>query len=353
MITLTIDNQHITVEPGTTLLATAQRLGIAIPTLCFLSGTAPFSSCMVCLVAVSGQPHLIPSCTALAEEGMVVQTNTPEVLAARKNAVALLLSEHTGDCLAPCQRACPHNLNIPMLIRHLQKQDFNAALETLAQAADPADLSLCERCRKPCETVCRRHLQDEAVAIADLIKAAQAFAVRKPAPPRMPAGPKKPARFCSVIRQIRPEEVAVFSRQASPRARVQPRHPSAGFTPEQAVQESFRCLHCDCRKQDSCQLRDRADQLEARQMTFAGARPPYAQQVAAAYLYEPGKCIKCGICVGVCEQAGVPAGFTFIHRGFNTKITVPFDRFENQELDAVLQVCIDLCPTGALCRNDQ
>ncbi len=353
MITLKIDNQAVTVEPNTTILAAAARLGIAIPTMCFSQELTPSTSCMVCLVAISGQTSLVPSCGALAEEGMEIRTNTPEVLSARKHAVSLLLSEHTGDCLAPCQRACAQNINIPLVIRHIQKGNFNQALATIALATDPLNTSLCDECKKPCETVCRRHLHDKPIAIAQLIRAAQTHATLKPQPPRNDCPPKTKPGFNSVIRKISPEEVTAFCQHASPDKRTQPQNPSQGFSPEEARRESLRCLHCDCRKQDACHLRNQADNHHAKQFAFAGERTPYTQHVFEDYIYEPGKCIKCGICTKLCEQAGVLSGFTFFHRGFDIRMGVPFQRFENSELKTVLKACIEKCPTGALCWNDK
>ncbi|MCK5241255.1 (2Fe-2S)-binding protein [bacterium] len=352
MITLKIDNQAVTVEPNTTVLAAAQSLGISIPTLCFVQELTPSSSCMVCLVAIQGQTTLVPSCSALAEEGMEVRTNTPEVLSARKHAVSLLLSEHTGDCLAPCQRACAQNLNIPLVIRHIQAGDFNQALATIALSTDTWDTSLCDECKQPCETVCRRHLHDQPIAIAQLIRAAQTHATQKPQLPQNNRSPKTKPGFSSSIRKISPEEIMVFSQHASPDQRTQPQNPSSGFTPEEARRESLRCLHCDCRKQDACGLRSQADKHLAKQFAFAGERIPYTQHVFKDYIYEPGKCIKCGICTKLCEQAKVLSGFTFFNRGFDIRMGVPFDRFENDELQRVLKVCIEKCPTGALCWND-
>jgi predicted molibdopterin-dependent oxidoreductase YjgC len=352
MITLKIDNQAVTVEANTTILAAAQRLGISIPTMCFLPELTPSTSCMVCLVAIQGQTSLVPSCGTLAEEGMEVRTNTPEVLSARKHAVSLLLSEHTGDCLAPCQRACAQNINIPLMIRHIQAGDFNQALATIALATDPLDPSLCNACKQPCEIVCRRHLHDEPIAIAQLIRAAQTHATQKPLPSRNDRSNNTKPRFCSVIRQISPEEVSAFSQHASSDKRTHPQNPSQGFSPEEARRESLRCLHCDCRKQDACHLRSQADINQAKQFAFAGERTPYTQHVFEDYIYEPGKCIKCGICTKLCEQAKVLSGFTFFNRGFDIRMGVPFNRFENSELKTVLKACIEKCPTGALCWND-
>lgn len=353
MLTLTIDNQSIQVAPGTTILTAAQSLGIAIPTLCFLSEFKPATSCLVCLVAIQGQTTLVPACGALVEEGMVVLTTTPEVITARKNSLALLLSEHAGDCLAPCQLACPQNINIPLLLRHIQTRNFNQALTTLALTTAPTNTTLCATCKKPCETVCRRRRHDESVAIALLVHSAQNHAIVIPPYILNNHTPKGKPRSHSMLRHISAEELLIFIKPASPKPSRLPLNTEQGFTAEEAQQESLRCLHCDCRKQAQCRLRDQTAALQAEQTVFPGERLPYTQQVYQNYIYEPGKCIKCGICTQLCERAQVPSGFTFFKRGFATRISVPFDQFENPELLAVIDICIAKCPTGALCRREQ
>jgi NADP-reducing hydrogenase subunit HndD len=56
MITLTIDNQKIAVEEGTTILEAAEKLGIKIPTLCYLKDINVIGACRICVVEVQGRP---------------------------------------------------------------------------------------------------------------------------------------------------------------------------------------------------------------------------------------------------------------------------------------------------------
>ena len=45
---LFIDNREVEVENGVTILDAAEKLGIEIPTMCFMKGYKPSTSCMVC-----------------------------------------------------------------------------------------------------------------------------------------------------------------------------------------------------------------------------------------------------------------------------------------------------------------
>ena len=164
---LTINDHTIEVEDGMTILAAAKQLGIEIPTLCHLDGVEPFTSCFLCVVEVEGRRNLVPSCTAPVEEGMVVVTDSDEVRAARKMALELLLSDHRGDCLAPCMIGCPAGLDIPGFIRHILAGEHGKAL-TLIRERIPLPGALGRICPRFCERVCRRREQDEPIAVCAL-----------------------------------------------------------------------------------------------------------------------------------------------------------------------------------------
>ncbi|NMC20144.1 MAG: FAD-dependent oxidoreductase, partial [Thermogutta sp.] len=170
MIRLTIDGQAVEVPPGTTVLQAARKLGIDIPTLCFLEGFPPQTSCLVCLVKVrekNGREKFVPSCGTPATPDMVVESETPEVAAMRRTSLELLLSDHVGDCLAPCQFACPAHMDIPDMLRQIQAGRFDEAIVTIKEdIALPAVLG--RVCPKPCEKGCRRGSADGAVAVCDL-----------------------------------------------------------------------------------------------------------------------------------------------------------------------------------------
>jgi len=166
-VKLTIDNRTIEVEDGATILEAARKLGIEIPTLCHVDGLPPASSCMICAVRVNHWPALIPSCTAVAEDGMVVTTASDEILTARKTALELLLSDHVGDCVAPCTLACPAGMNIPAMIQHIQHGRNAQALAVIREhIALPGVLG--RICARYCERVCRRGDLDEPIAICAL-----------------------------------------------------------------------------------------------------------------------------------------------------------------------------------------
>ena len=98
MIKLTINEQKISVEPGTTVLEAAKKLNITIPTLCNHPDLCVAGNCRVCVVEQVGARTLIASCATPVSEGMNIMTNSLKVRNARKHIVELLLAEHNSDC---------------------------------------------------------------------------------------------------------------------------------------------------------------------------------------------------------------------------------------------------------------
>jgi NADH-quinone oxidoreductase subunit G len=98
MVSVTIDEQKLEVEPGSTVLQAAERLGIEIPTFCYLKRLPALASCRMCLVEIEGQRRLQPSCATAISDGMVVRTNTPLIEETRSSMLDMLLANHPLDC---------------------------------------------------------------------------------------------------------------------------------------------------------------------------------------------------------------------------------------------------------------
>ncbi|MGG6892718.1 NADH-quinone oxidoreductase subunit NuoG [Rhizobium sp. BR 315] len=98
MVSVTIDGQTLEVEAGSTVLQVAQRLGIDIPTFCYLKRLPALASCRMCLVEIEGQRRLQPSCATAVIDGMVVRTNTPLIEETRSSMLDMLLANHPLDC---------------------------------------------------------------------------------------------------------------------------------------------------------------------------------------------------------------------------------------------------------------
>lgn len=515
MARLTIDNREVEVADGATILDAAGKLGIDIPTLCFLKDCKPSTSCMVCVVQVEGFASLVPACATVVTDGMKVRSDCEQVREARRAALELLLSDHVGDCLGPCHTICPAQMNIPLMIRQIAAGELPEAIVTVKKdIALPAVLG--RICPKPCERGCRRAALDDAVSICLLKRyvadvdldsdkpyspvckpeqgkcvavigagpaglaaayylqqggydctifddhekpgGALRYSVPEEELPRhvldkeiaqieklgvkfrcgtrigdkisledlrndfdavfvgvgtlepegvealglkpgrngiavesgtyqtnMPGvfaggdavhkrkltvravadgkeaaasigqylsgrtviGPARP--FNTRIGKIRDDEKDVFAACGSAEPRVSPAVDGDGFGDEQARVEAGRCLHCDCRKVDNCRLRERSDDYGARPGRYKGDRRSFTQQLQhPEVIYEPGKCIDCGLCIQIAAGAGEKLGLAFVGRGFNVRVAVPFDYSMAQALEHAAAKCVAACPTGAL-----
>ncbi len=516
---LVIDHREVEVPDGSTILDAARKLGLQIPTLCHLDGCRPSTSCMVCVVKVKskggGQDRLVPSCGALAEDGMQVESETEEVRQARTAALELLLSDHLGDCIAPCQRTCPAHMDIPLMIRQIAAGDLRDAIATVKRdIALPAVLG--RICPEVCEHRCRRGRIDDPVAICllkrhvadvdlasgdpyippckpatgkkvaivgagpaglsaaySLLQAGHActllddhprpggmlrYGVEERRLPRdvldadvgvieklgavfqgetrigidvslgdlrkdfdavlLATGPLSreaadglglptegqrlqtdgdthetplpgvfaageavrrgkrlavrsvadgkaasismdcylsglPMRggsrpFTTRIGELSDAELSAFMSGVSRAGRTAPGE-AGGYSPEQARAEAMRCLGCDCAKSDDCKLRKYSQAHGASATRYRAAHKPFERHDQhGEVVYEPGKCIACGLCIQIAEAAGEPLGLTFVGRGFDVRVGVPFDRSIAEGLTLVAERCAAACPTGAL-----
>lgn len=521
-VNITINGRKVNVPAGSTILKAAGKLHINIPTLCYLNGSEHFTSCMVCVVHLINSDRLVPSCTQPVFAGMEIETDNEQVREARRDALEFLLSEHVGDCEAPCRRACPAGMNIPLMIRQIKEKRFADALITIKKdIALPAVLG--RICPAPCEKACNRKAYDSPVAICYLKRFAadvdlaqdspylpgkkkksgkkiavvgagptglsaayfllqeghdcyiydrnpqpggmlrygvpaeklpgkvleveieqisalgakflmgqtlgkdirlgelrnkydavilavgtidpglfensgielsnrgiiidrQTFATTVPgvfaggnavAPGKMAirslahgksiayavnqwlnkvpvSGP--PRRFDSRMRKIGDSEVKEFLKEADKYRRNEPAGGFLkGYTDAEAVKESRRCFHCDCRKPDSCKLRQYAEEYQADQGRFKLENKRKFQRIIQHDLvvYEPGKCIKCGLCVQITKKAGEKFGLAFVNRGFEARVDVPFNEPLSRAITKTAGECAAACPTGALSWRDQ
>jgi NADH-quinone oxidoreductase subunit G len=97
-VTLTIDGRQITVEKGKTVLQASIEAGVKIPYYCYHPGLGIDGSCRVCIVKIEKMPKLQTSCSTPVAEGMVVSTQTPDVVDARASVFEFLLINHPLDC---------------------------------------------------------------------------------------------------------------------------------------------------------------------------------------------------------------------------------------------------------------
>ena len=97
-VKFTVDGKQLTAPAGTLLIDACKSSGIEIPAFCYYPGLSLQAACRMCVVRIEKMPKLQTACTTPVAEGMVVQTETPEIAQARKATLQLLLGNHPLDC---------------------------------------------------------------------------------------------------------------------------------------------------------------------------------------------------------------------------------------------------------------
>jgi len=156
-INLIIDNKKVSVEKGQTILDAAKKVNVRIPTLCHHEDLCVAGNCRICVVEVEGHNTLSASCATPADEGMVIKTNTPKVRNARKDVVALLVSEHNTQCTT-CYRSmncelqelsAEYNIDNNRYLSVL-KPDIEIDRSSWSIEKDDSKCVRCQRCVRTC-----------------------------------------------------------------------------------------------------------------------------------------------------------------------------------------------------------
>ena len=154
------------------LIVLMQKMGIDIPNMCWHDELEHFTSCMLCLVKDESNGKLFPSCSVKATNNLEVVTENDEIKEARQTALELLLSEHVGDCEAPCQIACPAHMDIPQMNRLIAAGKFDEALKVVKKdiAYHGDVLNTTARIQDQCNTLQQKLLVSKALFKEHVLK---------------------------------------------------------------------------------------------------------------------------------------------------------------------------------------
>ena len=154
--TLTIDDQHVSVEEGSSVLDAAKAAGIAIPTLCHMEGIDDTGACRMCLVEVEGIPKLLPACTTTVREGWVIHTRTERLRNYRRINIELLFAERNHVCSAcvangNCElQTMAYSLGMDHVRYDYRYPDWDMDLTHPLFGMDHNRCILCARCVRTC-----------------------------------------------------------------------------------------------------------------------------------------------------------------------------------------------------------
>ncbi|MBE7053591.1 MAG: 2Fe-2S iron-sulfur cluster binding domain-containing protein [Ruminococcaceae bacterium] len=168
MINIKINDKPVSVPKGYTILDAAREVGIHIPTLCYLKDINEIGACRMCLVEIKGARALQAACVYPVSEGLEIYTNSPQVRAARKATLELILSNHERKCLT-CIRN--RNCELQNLCEELGIEDIPYDGENIHYELDTSSPSLvrdnnkCVLCRR-CIAACK----NQTISVIDCIE---------------------------------------------------------------------------------------------------------------------------------------------------------------------------------------
>lgn len=166
LVTVTIDGLTVQVPEGTSVLDAARSVGINIPALCHDPDLTPVGACRLCVVEVERMRNLPASCVTICTEGMVIRTNTPQIIEARKTILELLVANHPLDCLT-CEKSgdcllqeyC-YDYGVKSEVFKGEQHDYPLEDDNPFYIRDMNKCIVCGRCIRACEEVVGRNILD-------------------------------------------------------------------------------------------------------------------------------------------------------------------------------------------------
>ncbi len=165
MVNITINGKKLAVAEGKTILMAARENGFIVPSLCYLKDINEIGACRVCVVEIKGSERLAAACNTVVAEGMEILTDSQRVIEARRNNVALILSQH--DCHCPtCVRngncalqslAGDMDLLDPIYETRLPENDWDMSLPLIRTNSKCIK---CMRCVSVCDKIQGMHVWD-------------------------------------------------------------------------------------------------------------------------------------------------------------------------------------------------
>ncbi len=158
-VNISINGKELRVPGELTIFEAARDHGIYIPNLCYEQRLEPYGACRLCLVQVEGARGLLPSCTTQVTDGMVIETETDDLVRIRRTLIGLLLSDHPQDCMTcesggQCQlQDLAYDYGVRQTPFVGAAHDFDVRSENPLIERDYNKCILCGRCIRICREV--------------------------------------------------------------------------------------------------------------------------------------------------------------------------------------------------------
>ncbi|MCS6884334.1 MAG: molybdopterin-dependent oxidoreductase [Acidobacteriota bacterium] len=162
-VKIKVDGRELEAPKGKLLIEVCLENGIDIPNFCYYPDLTPQAACRMCLVRIERMPKLATSCTVQVQDGMVVTTQSEEVLEARKGMLDLILGNHPLDCPI-CDKGGQCELQDQVFAHgtvygryEVKKNDTREWRLSPFIAYDPQRCVRCYRCIRVCDEVMDVH----------------------------------------------------------------------------------------------------------------------------------------------------------------------------------------------------
>jgi len=194
MVKLIVNGKEVDVPENKVLLQSLRENGEHIPGMCYDFEIEPYGSCRLCLVETPR--GVTTSCTLKPAEGLEIETLNEKIVAMRRTALELMLSDHYGDCIGPCQEGCPAHSDVQGYLALIAMGKYHEAVKLMKEKYIlPAVLG--RVCPAFCESECRRNLVEEPLAIRQLKRFAADYDLEHG--PWMPEIPPSTGKRVAVI----------------------------------------------------------------------------------------------------------------------------------------------------------
>jgi formate dehydrogenase major subunit len=125
-----------------------------------------------------------------------------------------------------------------------------------------------------------------------------------------------------------------------------------GYTDDQALSETLRCLECGCSEYYTCDLKKYATRYDADQKRFGGDFQKFQVDFSHPHIeIDNNKCILCGRCVRICKEVVGANALGLVNRGFVSYVAPSLGGKLSDTNCESCGMCISTCPTGAITEN--
>ena len=162
-IAFRLNGDKVSAAPNETIIQVADRLGIAIPRLCYKPGMRPDGNCRACVVEIKGERVLAPSCCRRPTTGMEVSSTSARAVHSQKMVVELLASDMP-------EKKYRNDSELDDWQRRLGvgKPRFERREQPVADLSHPAmavNLDACIQCTR-CVRACREEQVNDVIGYA-------------------------------------------------------------------------------------------------------------------------------------------------------------------------------------------